>query len=434
MQVSIEAGEGLERRMTVELPAERVQEAVDTRLQEMSSSVRMDGFRPGKVPMRVIRQRFGKSVRQEVMGDLIQSSFYEAAQNQSLVPAGMPRIDDVDLDAARYVAVFEIMPEVEVADMSAVTIKRPQVEIQDSDVAVMVEQLRKQRASWVAVERPAQDGDQVVASFKGYIDGTAFEGGSAEDVPVVLGSGSLIEGFEAGLVGASAGDSRSLELKFPEDYRVEHLAGKDSTFEVELKEVREQQLPEIDEAFIKEFGVDSGDKADFLADIRKNMLFELNQKLKATVKERVMDALIDANPLDVPDALVSQEAESLKKQTQSNMARQGHNSSINLPSEIFKDQAKRRVVLGMLVGEIISKQDIKVDAERVKQTIGEYAQSYEHPQEVIDYYSNNKDARATVENLVLEDAVVEWVLEQAKVEDEPAAFDAFMNPEKESAQ
>ncbi|MBF0256374.1 MAG: trigger factor, partial [Gammaproteobacteria bacterium] len=386
---------------------------------------------PGKVPMRVIRQRYGQSVRQEVMGDLIQSSFFEAAHKQNISPAGLPRIDELDLDAARYVAVFEVMPEISLADMSGVSIKRPQVEIADADVDRMVEQLRKQRASWVAVERPAQDADQVLVSFKGYVDDEAFEGGSAEDVPVVLGSGSLIEGFESGLLGASAGDSRSLDLKFPEDYRVEHLAGKDSRFEIQVKEVREQQLPEINEAFIKEFGIASGDQADFLADIRKNMSFELKQKLKGTIKDRVMDALIATHQLLVPEALINQEAEGLKKQTQQNMARQGHSSSLNLPLEIFKDQAKRRVTLGLLVGEIIKQHALKVEAERVKEFIEDYAQSYEQPQEVIDYYSNNKDARATVENLVLEDQVVDWVMQQVKIEDEPLAFDAFMNPGKE---
>ncbi|MEO5342085.1 MAG: trigger factor [Gammaproteobacteria bacterium SHHR-1] len=417
--------------MTVELPSEQLQEAVDKKLQELSGTVRMDGFRPGKVPMRVIRQRFGRSVRQEVMGDLIQSSFFDAAQQQNVSPVAMPRIDELDLDAARYVAVFEVMPEVTLADMSEVSIKRPQVEITDADVDKMVEQLRKQRASWEPVERPAQDGDQLLISFTGYIEDEAFEGGSAEDVPLELGSGRMIEGFEAGLLGASAGDKPSLELKFPEDYRVEHLAGRDARFEVEVKEVREQRLPEINETFIKEFGIESGEMTDFLADIRKSMEFELNKKRKQMIKDQVMNALAEANPIQVPEALVERDAEVLKKQTLQDMARQGQSSALDLPVEIFKDSARRRVVLGLLVGEIVQQNQFKPDAERVQQAIEDYTQGYENPQEVIDYYRNNKEARANVESMVVEDMVTDWVLTQVKVEDETQTFDAFMNPEKE---
>ncbi len=431
MQVSIESGEGLERRMTVELPADEVQQEVDKRLQDMTRTVRIDGFRPGKVPLRVVRQRYGTAVRQDVIGEMIQSSFYEAAAKESVKPAGFPRIDDLDVDSARYTAVFEVVPEIEPADMSGVTVKRPQVEITDADVEALVEKLCKQRASWSMVERAAEMGDQVLISFKGLIDGEAFEGGSAENVPVELGSNSLIDGFEEGLVGVSAGDSRSLELKFPDDYRVQDLAGKDVTFEVELKEVRHQVVPEVDEDFIKTFGIESGDADEFKADIRKNMEHELKQKVKSTVKERAMDALLEANDIDVPQVMIDQEAEAMKQQAKDNMTQQGHSSSIDLPVDIFKDQAKRRVTLGMLINEVISRNKIELDQERVSSTIEEFAQSYEQPQDVIDHYKSNAQSRASVENLVLEDQVTDWVLEQAKVEDDPLGFDAFMNPEAE---
>ena len=432
MQVSIESGEGLERRMTVELPADDVQQEVDKRLQGMTRTVRIDGFRPGKVPLRIVRQRFGDSVRQDVIGEMIQKTFYEAATQEKVTPAGMPRIDDLDAENASYTAVFEVVPTVELGDMSGVTVKRPNIEIADADVDAMVDKLRKQRASWAVIERAAEMGDQLLISFKGMIDGEVFDGGSAENVPIELGSNSLIEGFEEGLVGAVAGDSRNLELKFPEDYRVQDLAGKDTVFEVDIAKVRHEVLPEIDEEFVKAFGIDSGKNDDFMADIRKNMDHELDQKIKSTVKERVMDALLEVNSFDVPQVMVNQEAESMKKQSQENMAQQGHGSSIDLPIELFKDQAQRRVTLGMLMNEIVSSNDIVVDQDRVTSTIEEFAQSYEKPEEVIEHYKSNSQSRASVENLVLEDQVVDWVLEQVKVEDEAAEFDAFMNPQAEA--
>jgi trigger factor len=430
MQVSIESGEGLERRMRVELPADQVQRAVEQKLQNLSTTVRMDGFRPGKVPLRLVRQRFGKSVRQEVIGDMIQSSFFEAARKQEVKPAGQPRIEDLDLDAASYVAVFEVVPQVILADLSAQEVKRPQVSVTDDDVQAMIEKLRRQRASWVVVERTAEEGDQLMISFKGLIDGEPFDGGSAEDVPVVLGSGSLLDGFESGLVGASSGDSRSLALTFPDDYRVAKLAGKAATFEVEVKEVRNRVLPEIDEAFIKEFGIASGDRADFNADIRRNLEHELKQNLRSTIKDRVMNALLAANSFQVPSALVDQEAEELRKQARANFERQGHGSSLQLPLEIFKDQARRRISLGLLLAEIIDKQQLKVDQERVSAIITEFAQTYEEPEEVVSFYKSNASGRSHVEILVMEDMVVDWVLGQVRVEDEPLSFDAFMNPQQ----
>jgi trigger factor len=431
MQVSIEAGEGLERRMTVALPANQVQEAVDERLKKMTSSLRMDGFRPGKVPLRVVRQRYGKSVRQEVMGDLIQSSFMDATKDQGVVPAGPPRIDDLDLDAASYVAVFDVMPEVTIADLSETTIKRPRVAISEADIDALVEKLREQRASWTQVDRPAEDNDQLLISFTGFIDDEAFDGGAAEDVTVVLGANSMIDGFESGLMGAGAGEDRSLQLTFPADYRVESLAGKEARFEVAVKEVRHQVLPDIDEDFIKEFGVESGTMADFRADIHSNMTHELDQKLKSTVKNRVMDALYAAHEIDVPKFMVEQESETLKEQTLKNMARQSRGSNINLPSELFNDQAKRRVVLRLLIDEIIDENGFSLDEARVEQTIAEMAKSYDDPQEMIDYYRNDKEAKINIGHLVMEDQVVDWLMERMQVEDESEDFESFMNPERD---
>ncbi len=433
MQVSVETGEGLQRRMTVELSTDDVSSEVEKRLQDMSGNIRMDGFRPGKAPMRLLRQRYGHSVRQDVIGEMIQPTFFKAAHQENLKPAGMPTIDELDVGAARYVAVFEVLPEFELKGLDGVEIKRPQVNVADSDVDAMVARLRGQRATWETVERAAAMGDQITMDFVGKINGEAFEGGSGEDTPIVLGSNSLIDGFEEGLVGLSAGDQKNLELTFPDDYRAEHLAGQESVFEITVKSVQEKTLPELDEAFIKAFGVESGDQADFLADIRKNMEHELNQKVKSTVKERALDALLEKNTIDVPQALIDQEAEEVRNQTREKMRHQysGHQGQLELPVDLFKEQAKRRVTLGLLVADIIETNEIKLDASRVQSTIEELAQTYADPQSVIDHYQKDEEARSSLESLVLEDQVVDWLLAQAKLEDESSSFENFMNPSQD---
>lgn len=429
MQVTVESGEGLEKRLSVELPAEQVSAAVDKKLQQLARTVRLDGFRPGKVPLRVIKQRFGQQVRQEVYGDMIQASFYEAAQQQDLRPAGEPKIelrDEAGEGGFRYTATFEVVPEVAVGDLSALSIKRPTAVVTDGDVDAMIEKLRAQRTTWNEVQRPAQDGDTVHIDFKGFIDGEAFEGGSAENVPLRLGSGAMIEGFEAGLVGASAGEARTLEVKFPDDYRATKLAGKAATFEVTVNSVAEPVLPAVDADFARAFGVEDGTEQTLRAEIRANMERELRQKLRNVTKERTLDALLAAHPLTIPKAMVNEEAKRLKQQTQAEMAQSGQGNAIDFPVSMFEPQAQRRVSLGLLIGEIIRGQELKVDPERVRGTVEELASSYENPQEVVEYYLGDKNQRAAIENLVLEDQVVDWVLGQVQVEDEPQTFEALM--------
>lgn len=431
MQVSIESSEGLERRMTVELPAEKVNQAVEKRLKEIARTVRLDGFRPGKVPLSVVRKRFSNDAKQEVFGDLVQSSYFEALMQEKLNPAGEPSIEPVDKAADEglaYVAVFEVMPEVTLNPFSDVTVQRPVVEVTDEDLNNMVEKLRKQRVTWSEVDRAAQEGDQVMVNFKGYIDGEAFEGGSADNVPLELGSKGMIEGFEEGLVGAKAGESRTLELTFPEDYRAEHLAGKPAKFEVEVIKVSESVLPEVNEEFIKAFGISEDGVEGFYKEIRANMTRELEDKIRTQVKEQAMDALLEANQLDVPKALVKREAEALLQQTKANLAQGGQGNNINLPVELFEDQAKKRVTLGLIIAEVVSSNNIEVDEDRVRQRIEEFAQTYEEPQQVIDYYYGNKEQLSGIQNLVLEDQVVDWVLDQVKVEDVSKTFDEVMNP------
>jgi len=430
MQVSVESGEGLEKRLLVDLPAERVSAEMDKKLKDLARHVRLDGFRPGKVPMRTIKQRFGEQVRQETYGTLIQETLYEAASQEKLMPAGEPQVElreAAEEGGLGYTATFEVMPEIKVANLAGQSLSRPLAEVTESDIDAMLDKLRKQRTTWNEVDRGAKDGDTVHMDFTGLVDGEAFDGGSAENVPLVLGSGSMIEGFESGLLGAKAGDERTLEVKFPEDYRAEHLAGKDATFEVKVLRVTEPQLPELDEEFIKAFGVEAGTVEALREDVAKNMRHELKQKLNSITKERVMDVLVAANPMDIPKAMITQEAERMKQQMVQDMQQRGQTSSVDLPVSVFEDQARRRVHLGLLVSEIMSAQELKADEEQVRETIAEFAESYENPQEVVDYYLNDKNARASIENLVLENQVVEWILGQVQIADENKAFSEVMD-------
>lgn len=429
MQVSVESGEGLEKRMLVDLPAGRVSEVVEQKLRELARHVRLDGFRPGKVPMRTLRQRFGEQVRQEAYGTLIQETLYEAASQQKLMPAGEPRVelrDATEEGGLGYTATFEVMPEIAIGDLSGQSVARVVAEVTESDIGDMIEKLRKQRTVWNDVDQGAQDGDTVHIDFKGTIDGETFDGGSADNVPLVLGSGSMIDGFESGLLGAKAGDERILDVTFPDDYRATHLAGKPASFAVKVHRVSEPQLPEVDEDFVKAFGVEAGTVEALRDDIAKNMRHELKQRLDAVSKERAMDALIAANPMDVPKAMVSQEAERMKQQTLQEMQQRGQHSSMDLPASVFEGQARRRVHLGLLVGEIIQQQGLSAAEDAVRATIAEFAESYEDPQEVIDYYLQDANAQG-IENLVLENAVVDWIMGQVQVGEENKSFSEVMD-------
>jgi trigger factor len=429
MQVSVESGEGLEKRLMVELPAERVTAAMDKRLRDLARHVRLDGFRPGKVPMRTIKQRFGEQVRHETYNALIQETLYEAASQEQLMPAGEPQIELREVaeeGGLGYTATFEVMPEISLGDLAGQTLTRPVAEVTEADIDEMVEKLRQQRTVWNDVERPAKDGDTVHMDFTGKIDGEVFEGGAAENTPLVLGSGSMIEGFESGLLGAGAGETRTLEVKFPDDYRAQHLAGKEAVFEVKVLRVSEPQLPAVDEEFVKAFGVEDGSVEALRADVGKNMRQELKQKLRSITKERVMDVLIAANPLDIPKAMVSQEAERMKQQMLQDMQQRGQGSGMDLPASLFEEQARRRVHLGLLVAEIIAKQELKAKEDQLQGVIAEFAESYEDPQEVIDYYLQDKNARKSIENLVLENEVVDWVLGQVDTSDESKSFAEVM--------
>lgn len=432
MDVTVEVTEGLERRMKVQVPAERVDAEVEDRLKNLRGRARIDGFRPGKVPLSVVRSKFGGQVRQEVLGEVLQSSFYEAVTQEKLRPVGGPKIEPQVMEpgkALEYTAVFEVYPEIEIGDIAAIAVKRPQVEVTDADIDKVIDRLRKQRTEWKPVERGAQEGDRLKLNFTGTVDGEEFTGGKGSDVPLVLGSGSFIPGFEEQLQGVSKGEQKTLNVTFPEEYHAKDLAGKAAQFAVEVLDVEEPELPEVDEAFVKTFQIADGSVESFRAEIRQNMERELADAVKARVKQQVMDGLLEVNTVDVPRALVEGEIDRLAAQTKEQMMMGQHQSKdLQLPRSMFEDQAERRVALGLLLAEISRKHDLKVDADRVRNTIERFASSYEQPDEVVKWYYANQEHLSNVESMVLEDQLVDWVLEQANISDEPMDFDALMSP------
>ncbi|QKT02549.1 trigger factor [Ectothiorhodospiraceae bacterium 2226] len=433
MQVSVESTGGLTRRMKVSVPAERIDQEVESRLKRMTRSVRIKGFRPGKVPFGVVQRQYGPQVRQEVVGEVVQSTFYEAVVQEKLRPAGSPSIEPEESGDADggfgYVATFEVYPEVEPAPLEGVKIEKSVAQVADEDVERMIDNLRKQRRSFEAVERPAAEGDRVVMDYNGTIEGEDFPGNRGQDVPVELGSGRMIEGLEAGLIGAKAGETRTLDLKFPEDYHFKEVAGKPVQFEVTVKAVEESRLPEVDEAFAKGFGVEGG--ADALrAEVRGNMERELNQGLHAKAKRAVMDKLLELNAIDLPAALIDGEAGRLAQQMHQQLVAQGARpEDVKMDPSMFRDEASRRVALGLILAEIIKRQGFKADPAKVREMVDNTAASYEHPEEVVKWYYAEKGRLADLESANLEDQVVDWALEQADVVEQPTSFQEVMNPQ-----
>jgi trigger factor len=431
MQVSVETTQGLERRLTITVPAESVDSAVKARLQQLAKTQRINGFRPGKVPVNVIKKRFGQAVRQEVSGDVMQQNFYQAIIQEKITPAGMPSFEltnDKDGEDFVFVASFEVYPEVEVKGVEEIEIEKPTVEINDEDLANMMETLQKQHSEWKEVRRKAKKDDRVVIDFVGTIDGEEFEGGKAEDFTLELGQGRMIPGFEKPLVGAKKGEDVTVEVTFPEDYHAENLKGKDAVFQVAVKKVEGQKLPTVDEEFAKLFGVEEGGVEALNAEVRKNMQRELDQTLKAQVKEDVIAKLLEKNEFDIPQALIDQEVNALREQAKQRFGAQaGGQEMPELPADLFTDNAKRRVSIGLLLGEIIKTAELKADEDKVKALIETAASAYEDPQEVIDYYNNNQELMQQMQNVALEEQAIDWVLENAKTTEVAKAFDDVMN-------
>lgn len=437
MQVSVETTQGLERKMTVALPSEDIDSAVLERLQSLSKTTRMNGFRPGKVPFKVVKKRYEAQVRGEVLGTLINRSYFDAVQQENLRPAGQPEIvpgetaeDDTETGFS-FVATFEVYPEFDPVYNDSIKVTRPVVNVEEADIDDMLENLRKQRTEYVAVDRESKDDDQIVIDFLGRLDGEEFDGGKAEKAPLVLGSNSMIPGFESQLVGMKAGDEKTIKVTFPDEYQAEHLAGKEVEFDITVHEVKESHLPELTEDLIRTFGIEDGSMEGLRADIRKNMERELSTRVENQVKSQVMDGLVDLNPIDVPSSLVSEEIQRQREQLMQQMPADSDSSMLS--DELFSEQAKRRVQLGLVVAEIIQRSEIKADAAAVRAQVEQLASSYQDPQQVIDYYYGNPEMLKNIEGLVLEDAVTTSVLDAATVSDEPTTFKDIMNPSEPTA-
>ncbi|MET1218239.1 MAG: trigger factor [Glaciecola sp.] len=433
MQVSVETTQGLERRVTVTVPAANIDEAVKARLQQLAKTQRINGFRPGKVPVKVIQNRFGASVRQEVTGDVVQRHFYEAIIQEKITPAGMPTFDltkDVAGEDLEFTATFEVYPEVELQALDKVTIEKPVVEIKDKDLKEMMKTLQTQHADWKEGKRKAKKDDRVTIDFVGTIDGEEFEGGKAEDFPLELGKGRMIPGFEDNIIGLKPGEECVADVTFPEDYHAENLKGKAAQFAITVKKVEGLNLPKVDEEFAKLFGVEEGGVEALEAEVQKNMQRELDQTVKAKVKENVIDALLEAHEITVPQALLDQEINALREQAKQRFAQQAGGQTDNLPelpAELFTDNAKRRVSIGLILGEVIKANDLKADEDKVNALIETTASAYEDPQEVIDYYQSNQELMTQMQNVALEEQAIDWVLSQAKVKEVKTKFDEIMN-------
>jgi trigger factor len=427
MQVSIETLDGLERRMTVQVPSKTVTQAVEKKLNDLRKTIKIDGFRPGKVPLKVVQQKFGGHVRQEVISDVIESSYHEAIIQENVRPAGMPSIESVnskDKEDMSFTATFEIYPEIEELVFDTIKIEKPVAEVTDKDLEAMIQNLREQRKQWSEVQRKATTGDQVMVDFEGRIDGELFEGGTGKDMPVEIGAGAMLEEFEAGLKGIKAGEEKRVEVGFPDDYHGKEVAGKKAEFTLRATRVSEAVVPELDASLVKSYGIEDGDLDKFRADVRDKMVNELRQKIKQEIKHAAMRGLLEENDIIAPSALVAEEVKSLKLQA---AERSGQNiessDSSALPDEMFQEDADKRVRLGLLVGEVIKRENIELDAALVESTLAEMASTYEEPDQLKEYYRQNKDARSGLESMVLEEQVVNHILSKAKVTEKQTSFE-----------
>lgn len=436
MQVSVEATSGLERQLTVTVPAERVDNDVNKQVAQQARTRRMDGFRPGKVPPKVIKRMYGDAIRYDVLNRVVQESFFEAVQEQSLQPAGTPSIEfktDKEGEDFSYTATFEIYPEIELKDLSGVEISKQTAEIAKADIKTMIETLQKQQSEWKETRGMAKSGFKVNIDFEGFVDGEAFEGGKAEGQDLVLGSGQMIPGFEDAIEGHKKGEEFDIEVTFPEEYSAENLKGKAATFKIKLNNVEKPELPELNEEFFSKFGVEAADQAAFEEEVSKNMAREMNQALKNKLKTKVFDALIAANQIDVPTALVEDEIKNLAQQAVQQFGGNAQIDPSTLPKELFEEQAKRRVLIGLLVQEVIKVNSLQPDEARVDAMLAEVADSYQDPQEVIEYYKSNQDMMNQVRSLVLEEQVVDQLLSSAKVNEVKVSYEDAIKPEQAEA-
>lgn len=432
MQVSVETTQGLERKMTVAVPNEQVDSAVNTRLQEAARTVNLNGFRKGKVPFKIIKSKFGAGVRQEVVGELMSQSYYQAIDQESLKPAGQPTIDPQNLSEGEdleFIATFQVYPEITLPDFSKIEVERLGAEILEADIDEMIETLRKQRRTWKTVERTAASEDRVNIDFLGRMDGEEYEGGSGTGTNLVLGSERMIPGFEAGIEGKTVGDVFVLELRFPGDYHNKDFADKEVVFEITLNAVSELLLPLVDEEFYKSFGVEEGGNEAFREEVSNNMRRELKTASRSKLKAKVIDGLLGAINTEIPDALVAAKIEQLRQQA---LQQFGTGQNINadmLPDELFKEQAAKRVLLSLVLGEVIKQQGLQADPAKVRESIEELAATYESPDDVINWYYGNEEQLAIIESSVLEDQVFDHIIEGSAITDKQVGYQELIKPE-----
>lgn len=434
-QATVETLEGLQRRLTITVPAANIEDAVTAELRNIAKNRRFDGFRKGKVPLKMVASMYGKGVRQEVMGEVMQRHFIEKIVADKINPAGAPTFAPVENKEGQdlvFTATFEVYPEVELKGLENIEIEKPQVEVKDKDVDDMIDTLCKQQSTWTETEDAANAESRATIDFVGSIDGEEFEGGKADNFPLEMGQGRMIPGFEDGLVGKKAGEEFTIEVNFPEDYHAENLKGKAASFAIKLNKVETRQLPELNDEFVAKFGIKEGGVDALKAEVRKNMDRELKQAVKTRIKDQAIDGLVNENEFDVPSALVDQEIGVLRQQA---AQRFGGNPEMaqQLPREMFEEQAVRRVKVGLLLGEVIKSEELKVDEERVKSLIEEMATAYEDPSEFIAYHEENEEMKNNVRNLALEEQAIEAILAKAKVSSKEVEFNALMNQQQPAA-
>lgn len=434
MQVSLETTNGLERRLIIGVPSERIEGEVATRLDKAAKTIRLDGFRKGKVPMKVVKQRFGEGVRQEVVRDVINQTFFEALNQEKINPAGQPSIEPTTNEAGKdleYVATFEVYPEITLSDLSQISVTKQVAELTEADVDKMIDILRQQQATWSDVVRPAKKGDQVTIDYLGRKDGVEFDGGKAENSKLELGSGQMIQGFEESIEGMEPGGEKTAALRFPDDYHAEELKGADVEFTIKLKKVAEKILPELDGAFFKKFGVEDGDEEKFRTEVAGNMRRELKNATTNKLKNRVITELLNTHEFPLPGALLQSEISNLKRQMLSQFGGNMKLDESALPDELFTKQAERRVKSGLIFSEIVKTQEIKPDAAKIREKIDEIASTYEEPEQVVQYYYSNDQLLKSVESLVAEDQIIEYLERTMRISEESVPYEEAVKPDRE---
>ena len=434
MQVTVETTAGLERKMRVVIPSERVEVQVTEKIKQTAKQAKINGFRPGKVPLREVKRRFGAGIRQEVSSEMIQSTYGEALQKEDISPAGMPKIEEVNIEEGKdleYTAVFEVFPEIEVSGLESIEVERLSSSIEEADLEKMIDTLREQRLVYAETDRAAAEKDQVNLDFEGFLEDEPFEGGKAEGTDLVLGSGSMIPGFEDGLTGLKADEEKDLKLTFPENYQAENLAGQEVLFKIKVNKVSEPELPELNDEFFEQFDVKEGGIEAFRKEVTNNMKRELDSAIKAKVKDQVMDGLSDNNEVDLPQSLIDQEVNRMRQEAVQQFGGGAQFDPSMLPAEMFSEQAQKRVKIGLIVSAIVDKNSLEADAETVRETIEEMASTYQEPEEVINYYYSNEQQLSQIQNMVLEGQIVDFVLDSAKVTDKTVSYDEAVKREAE---